>query len=264
MNRDGTREASTRRAQARTQHPKGTAEGRRARGEESDPPHSTQSAGEPRTAPLLANIYLHYALDLWFTHVVCPRCQGTAKLIRFADDYVVLFTLQADAERFANVLPARLAKFGLSLAEEKMKLIPFGRRHWVRDQSYPEHFDLLGFAPPGHGPEGAHGGHSHSVSQERTEVSRRGRRVVGEAPPRSAGRTAAGTWAEDAGVLPILRALAHAGETRHGPRRSAAALARGSTAAQPAGTAHMGGVAAEAVVQTAPAEDSTPHGPTRV
>ena len=53
-------------------------------------------------------------------------------------------------------------------------------------------------------------------------------------------------------------------EPRYGPRRSAAALARGSTAAQPAGTAYMGGVAAEAVVQTAPAEDSTPHGLTRV
>ena len=52
-------------------------------------------------------------------------------------------------------------------------------------------------------------------------------------------------------------------ELRYGPRRSAAALARGSTAAEPAGTAHMGGVAAEAVVQTAPAEDSTPHGLTR-
>ena len=109
---------------------------------------TTPEEGTPQggpLSPLLANIYPHYALDLWFTHVVCPRCQGTAKLIRFADDYVVLFTLQADAERFANVLPARLAKFGLSLAEEKMKLIPFGRRHWVRDQSYPKHFDLLGF-----------------------------------------------------------------------------------------------------------------------
>lgn len=96
-------------------------------------------------SPLLANIYLHYALDLWFTRVVCPRCQGMATLIRFADDYVALFASQADAERFANVLPKRLAKFGLTLAEEKTKLIPFGRRHWVRDQSYPEHFDLLGF-----------------------------------------------------------------------------------------------------------------------
>ena len=100
---------------------------------------STPEEGTPQGGPLshlLANIYLHYALDLRFTHVVCPGCQGKAKLVRFADDYVALFTLQADAERFAAVLPERLAKFGLSLAEEKTRLIPFGHRHWKRDASY--------------------------------------------------------------------------------------------------------------------------------
>ena len=76
---------------------------------------------------------------------MCPGCQGKAKLVRFADDYVALFTLQADAERFAAILPERLAKFGLSLAEEKTKLIPFGRRHWKHDESYEHYFDLLGF-----------------------------------------------------------------------------------------------------------------------
>ncbi len=109
---------------------------------------TTPEEGTPQggpLSPLLANVYLHYVLDLWFTHVVCPQCQGSAKLVRFADDYVALFALQADAEKFARALPKRLAKFGLTLAEEKTTLIPFGRRHWVRNQSHKHHFDLLGF-----------------------------------------------------------------------------------------------------------------------
>lgn len=109
---------------------------------------TTPEEGTPQggpLSPLLANIYLHYVLDLWFARAVRPRCHGSAKLIRFADDYVALFALQQDAEGFAAALPERLAKFGLSLAEEKTKLIPFGRRHWVRGQSHDHFFDLLGF-----------------------------------------------------------------------------------------------------------------------
>lgn len=109
---------------------------------------STPTEGTPQGGPLspvLANVYLHYALDLWFERVVRPRCRGRAQLIRFADDFVALFALQEDAERFASALPKRLAKFGLSLAEEKTKLLPFGSRHWVSGQSHPHHFDFLGF-----------------------------------------------------------------------------------------------------------------------
>lgn len=109
---------------------------------------TTPEEGTPQggpLSPLLANIYLHYVLDLWFTRVVRPRCRGTAKITRFADDFIALFARQQDAERFATVLPKRLAKFGLSLAEEKTKLIPFGRRHWVPGQSHEQCFDLLGF-----------------------------------------------------------------------------------------------------------------------
>lgn len=109
---------------------------------------TTPEEGTPQggpLSPLLANIYLHYVLDLWFTRVVRPRCHGPAKLVRFADDYVALFERQEDTERFATALPKRLAKFGLSLAEEKTKLIPYGRAHWKRGQSHAHHFDLLGF-----------------------------------------------------------------------------------------------------------------------
>ena len=108
----------------------------------------TPQEGTPQggpLSPLLSNVYLHYALDLWFTCVVQPGCGGAARLVRYADDFIVLFALETDARRFADVLPERIAKFGLALAEEKTKLIPFGSRHWTPGQSYPYHFDLLGF-----------------------------------------------------------------------------------------------------------------------
>ena len=109
---------------------------------------TTPEEGTPQggpISPVIANVYLHYALDLWFEKVVCPRCEGKATLIRFADDFVALFQSQADAQRFAKALPQRLAKFSLTLAEEKTNLLPFGWRHWRRGQSHPYHFDFLGF-----------------------------------------------------------------------------------------------------------------------
>lgn len=109
---------------------------------------STPEEGTPQggpLSPLLANVYLHYVLDLWFAHRFRPGCDGEARLVRFADDYVALFASQEDAERFVTALPERLAKFGLTLAEEKTKLLPFGRRHWKRGDSHPYHFDFLGF-----------------------------------------------------------------------------------------------------------------------
>jgi RNA-directed DNA polymerase len=112
-------------------------------GQVSTPEEGTLQGGP--LSPVLANVYLHYALDLWFDRVVRPRCRGTAQLIRFADDYVALFLTQADAEGFAAALSGRLGKFGLALAEEKTKLLPFGRRHWEPAASHSHHFDFLGF-----------------------------------------------------------------------------------------------------------------------
>ncbi|MCO1336612.1 reverse transcriptase domain-containing protein, partial [Microbulbifer sp. OS29] len=76
---------------------------------------SKPAAGTPQggvISPVLANIYLHYALDLWFEKKVKPRMCGRAMLIRYADDFVVAFQLKTDAERFYRVLPQRLNKFG--------------------------------------------------------------------------------------------------------------------------------------------------------
>jgi group II intron reverse transcriptase/maturase len=92
-------------------------------------------------SPMLANVYLHYALDLWFHKVVKPRCRGEACLIRYADDYVCAFQYQADAERFYQELGQRLGKFGLELSGEKTRVISFSPHQALGRTS----FDFLGF-----------------------------------------------------------------------------------------------------------------------
>jgi len=78
-------------------------------------------------SPLLANIYLHYALDAWYVEEVRPRMRGHSVLIRFADDFVAGFALESDARRFLAVLEKRLARFHLRLHPEKTRLLDFGR-----------------------------------------------------------------------------------------------------------------------------------------
>lgn len=92
-------------------------------------------------SPILANVYLHYALDLWFERVVKPRCGGQAILIRYADDFVCAFQYQHNAERFYRVLPNRLEKFGLQVAPEKTRILRFSRFH----PGLPRRFSFLGF-----------------------------------------------------------------------------------------------------------------------
>jgi RNA-directed DNA polymerase len=93
-------------------------------------------------SPILANVYLHYALDMWFQKVVIPHCRGQAYLIRFADDFVCAFEYEEDARRFYEVLGKRLGKFGLELSAEKTQIIPFSAKALGRVASS---FDFLGF-----------------------------------------------------------------------------------------------------------------------
>lgn len=92
-------------------------------------------------SPILANIYLHYALDLWFEKTVKPRMAGRAMLIRYADDFVVAFQYRQDAQRFYRALPQRLEKFSLQVAPEKTCLKRFSRFHPGRKRC----FHFLGF-----------------------------------------------------------------------------------------------------------------------
>lgn len=79
-------------------------------------------------SPLLANIYLHYVLDLWFEKKFKPTCRGKAALVRYADDFVVTFELRIEAERFVAELRDRFALFSLELSEEKTRMVAFGRK----------------------------------------------------------------------------------------------------------------------------------------
>jgi group II intron reverse transcriptase/maturase len=96
-------------------------------------------------SPLLANIYLHTVLDEWFAKDVMPRLRGRAHLVRYADDFVVVFAREDDARRVFEVLPKRFAKFGLSLHPEKTRLVEFRRPDRNSDRGEPGTFDLLGF-----------------------------------------------------------------------------------------------------------------------
>jgi RNA-directed DNA polymerase len=100
-------------------------------------------------SPILANIYLHYVLDLWFEKVIKPKCKGDAHMVRYADDYVCCFQYKDDASGFYEALQSRLGKFNLSIATEKTKIISFGRfaeeRCARRGVKKPDTFDFLGF-----------------------------------------------------------------------------------------------------------------------
>ncbi len=99
-------------------------------------------------SPLLANIYLHYTLDLWFTRKYLKSCYGEARLIRYADDFVVCFQQEADAKRFRIEMEERLKQFGLEIAPEKTQRIEFGPFAQQRAKARggkAKTFDFLGF-----------------------------------------------------------------------------------------------------------------------
>src|SRR6478736_5889895 len=100
-------------------------------------------------SPLLANIYLHYAFDLWAEQWRKRHAHGDVIMVRYADDIVAGFQHQADAERFLAEMRERLARFALTLHGEKTRLIRFGRfaaqNRKERGEGKPETFNFLGF-----------------------------------------------------------------------------------------------------------------------
>jgi RNA-directed DNA polymerase len=94
-------------------------------------------------SPLLANIYLHEVLDVWFEREVRPRLRGRAELVRFADDAVIIYSSEADASRVLEVLPKRFGRFGLAIQESKTRLVEFHRPNGEGNGSGS--FDFLGF-----------------------------------------------------------------------------------------------------------------------
>jgi RNA-directed DNA polymerase len=111
-------------------------------------------AGTPQggvISPLLANVYLHYVLDVWLEREVKPRLKGRAFLVRYADDFVMGFAYEEDARRVLEVLPKRFGKYGLQLHPDKTRLVPFVRptacpaRPGHPPAPPPGSFDFLGF-----------------------------------------------------------------------------------------------------------------------
>src|SRR5262249_40589365 len=109
-------------------------------------------AGSPQggvSSPLLSNIFLHYVLDEWFEREVKPGLRGKAYLIRYADDFVIGFSQEEDAERVLAVLPQRFGKYGLALHPDKTQLIPFQQPSASGEGTGrgapPGTFTLLGF-----------------------------------------------------------------------------------------------------------------------
>jgi group II intron reverse transcriptase/maturase len=113
---------------------------------------SKTDVGTPQGAvisPLLANIFLHYALDLWARHWRTHHVRGDMIVVRYADDFIVGFQHRDEAEGFHLALKERLAKFSLALQERKTRIIEFGRfaieNRKTRGEGRPETFDFLGF-----------------------------------------------------------------------------------------------------------------------
>lgn len=91
-------------------------------------------------SPVLANVYLHYVLDLWFEKGVKPKLNGEAYYVRYADDFLILFQYENEAQQVMQALKPRLGKFSLEVAEEKTRILPIGRFKGTK-----EDFDFLGF-----------------------------------------------------------------------------------------------------------------------
>ncbi len=91
-------------------------------------------------SPTLANVYLHYVLDLWVEKWIKPRAKGYIEIVRYADDFIVMFEYENEAKSFYEVLKKRLSNFGLELEENKTRIIPFGRLKGSKEM-----FDFLGF-----------------------------------------------------------------------------------------------------------------------
>jgi group II intron reverse transcriptase/maturase len=113
---------------------------------------SKTAVGTPQGAvisPLLANIYLHYVLDLWVQRWRKQEAKGEVIIVRYADDFILGFQYREDAERLLRTLEARMQKFGLEVHSEKTRLIEFGRFAMAnrerRGEGKPETFDFLGF-----------------------------------------------------------------------------------------------------------------------
>ena len=197
-------------------------------------------------SPLLANIFLHEVLDVWFELEVKPRLQGQAFLVRYADDFVVVFSHEEDARRVLDVLPKRFGKYGLTLHPDKTRLVEFRRPDRPsssedRSDRRPGTFDLLGFTHFwGLSRRGQVGGQAQDRVQPFQPCAEADRRLVSAASAPGGRTAAADARAEAARSLRVLR---HDGELRGDlpfPRARHRHLAQVARASLPTGGHHLG------------------------
>ena len=103
----------------------------------------TTDKGTPQgglISPILANVYLHYVLDRWIYEIVKPKLKGEIYLVRYADDFILMFQYEEEAKKVYEALRKRLEKYGLELEVNKTRIIPFGRNKGTK-----ETFNFLGF-----------------------------------------------------------------------------------------------------------------------
>jgi len=99
-------------------------------------------------SPILANVYLHYVLDIWISRIIKKKCRGVVEIVRYADDFVICVQYKDEAEIILKALKERFKKFGLELSEDKTKIIEFGRyakENVKRKNRRPDIFNFLGF-----------------------------------------------------------------------------------------------------------------------
>ena len=132
-------------------------------------------------SPVLANVYLHYVLDSWFENHVKPELKGKAYLVRFADDFILLFQYENEAKDVYERLVKRLEKFGLEVEQDKTHILPFGRYKGTN-----ETFDFLGFTHYNGKTRTGKYTVGHKVSKKKKKVFRQKLKV----------------WAKDNRVLP--------------------------------------------------------------
>lgn len=205
---------------------------------ESDEWHETER-GTPQGAgisPLLANIFLHYVLDLWVHQWRRRNARGRVSIVRYADDFVMGFENEADARQMLADLKERLAKFGLSLHEDKTRLIEFGRLPAIarrqRGERRPETFAFLGFT---HYCGWTRQVHRQAQDAEQAPVAQADGAAPGRvaADARAAGRAASLVFQRAAGPQRLLRHAAQLALSQRVPAGSPAHLVQLPQAAEP-------------------------------
>ncbi|MFY9227372.1 MAG: group II intron reverse transcriptase/maturase [Minisyncoccia bacterium] len=145
--------------------------------------YGSSDIGTPQggiVSPILANIYLHYVLDLWFEKIIKRKAKGYMQMIRYSDDFVVCCESGQDAKDFLEALERRFEKFGLEVANEKTQVLKFGKKEWLlasKQGRRAKTFNFLGFTHYGKRSRKGYWVMSHKT--EKSRLSRKLKEITG-------------------------------------------------------------------------------------